>query len=140
MKYRQGRLIDHIGIYVADLERSKKFYLAILTALDKVEGYRCDDNCFNFDEFYIAEDKSRVGYIHLAFQAQTVDQVHAFYEAGLKKGGIDNGAPGYREYHDKYYAAFLLDPDGNNIEATCDVGAQRSSTSVIVTRPNEKLI
>ena len=70
----------------------------------------------------------------MAFQAESIEQVHAFYQAGLDAGGKDNGAPGYREYHTSYYAAYLFDPDGNNIEAVCDVGAKRSSDSVTVTR------
>lgn len=135
MKYHQGRLIDHIGIHVSDLAASKSFYFAILEALEKTEGFGGDDSCFYFDELYVAAGKTPVTNLHLAFQASSVDQVHAFHEAGLAAGGRDNGGPGYRsEYHDAYYAAFLLDPDGNNVEAICDVGAQRSSASVEITR------
>ena len=134
MKYHQGRLIDHIGIHVSDLRRSRVFYFAILDALGKSEGFGSDDNYFYFDEFYVAADKTPVTNLHIAFQADSIERVHAFYQAGLDAGGRDNGEPGYRKYHDSYYAAFLLDPDGNNIEAVCDVGAERSSTSVIVTR------
>ncbi len=133
MKYHQGRLIDHIGFGVSNLERSKAFYVAILSALGKSDGYGGDDSGFYFDEFYVAQRDSAVTNLHLAFQADSIDQVHAFYQAGLDAGGRDNGPPGYREYHDCYYAAFLLDPDGNNIEAVCDVGAERSSASVVVT-------
>ena len=89
---------------------------------------------FCFDEFYVAEGDDPVTNLHLAFQAESIEQVQAFYEAGLKAGGKDNGAPGYREYHDNYYAAFLIDPDGNNIEAVCDVGTERSSESVVISR------
>ncbi|MCG8435690.1 MAG: VOC family protein [Gammaproteobacteria bacterium] len=134
MKYHQGRLIDHIGVNVSDLELSKAFYVAILDALGKSDGFGCDDSCFYFDEFYVAAGDPPVTNLHLAFQADSIEQVHAFYQAGLNAGGRDNGKPGYRKYHDSYYAAFLLDPDGNNIEAVCDVGAERSSPSVIVTR------
>lgn len=134
MKYHQGRLIDHIGVNVSDLELSKAFYVAILDALGKSDGFGCDDSGFYFDEFYVAAGDSPVTNLHLAFQADSIEQVHAFYQAGLNAGGRDNGEPGYRKYHDSYYAAFLLDPDGNNIEAVCDVGAERSSPSVIVTR------
>lgn len=134
MKYHQGRLIDHIGLSVSDFEVSKTFYVAILVALNKSEGYGCDDSSFYFDEFYVAEGESPVTNLHLAFQAKSIVQVHEFYEAGLEAGGRDNGKPGYRKYHECYYAAYLLDPDGNNIEAVCDVGAERSNSSVILTR------
>jgi len=134
MKYHQGRLIDHIGIYVSDLEQSKNFYFAVLKALGQIDGFGYDAMGFHFDEFYVAENSARAGYFHMAFQAESIEQVHAFYQAGLKAGGKDNGKPGYREYHASYYAAYLLDPDGNNIEAVCDVGAERSSASVVVTR------
>ena len=135
MKYHQGRLIDHIGVTVSDLEVSKTFYVAVLSALGKGDAFGCDDDSFYFDEFYVAAGRSPVTNLHLAFQADSIEQVRAFYDAGLSAGGKDHGAPGYRTYHDTYYAAFLLDPDGNNIEAVCDVGAERSSPSVIVSRP-----
>ncbi len=137
MKYHQGRLIDHIGIYVSDLEESRAFYFAILDALGKTGDFGCDKDCFYFDEFYVGTGRPPTNSLHIAFQAGSIDQVHAFYEAGLKAGGKDNGKPGYRQYHSAYYAAFLLDPDGNNIEAICDVGAERSSESVVITRPLE---
>ena len=134
MKYHQGRLIDHIGVYVADLQRSKTFYMSILDALGRGNSFGSDNNCFYFDEFYVGTGKAPVTNLHIAFQADSIERVQAFYEAGLNAGGKDNGKPGYRQYHSAYYAAFLLDPDGNNIEAVCDVGAERSSESVIVTR------
>ena len=134
MKYHQGRLIDHIGIHVADLEISRAFYIAIFDALEKRDGYGGDENCFYFDEFYVAADNTPVTNLHLAFQAESIEHVNAFYRAGLTAGGKDNGEPGFREYHKSYYAAFLLDPDGNNIEAVCDVGSARSDASVVVTR------
>ncbi len=138
MKYHQGRLIDHFGVYVSDLEQSKSFYLAVLNALGKGDAFGIDGDCFYFDEFYVAAGQTPTAYFHLAFQAESIEQVHAFYQAGLDAGGKDNGKPGYREYHKSYYAAFLLDPDGNNIEAVCDVGAKRSSASVTVTRKEQE--
>ena len=134
MKYHQGRLIDHIGIYVSDLEASKAFYLAALDALGKSDGFESDDSFFCFDELYVAEGDAPMTNLHLAFQADSIEQVQAFYQAGLTAGGKGNGEPGYRKYHETYYAAFVLDPDGNNIEAVCDVGAERSSASVLITR------
>ena len=133
MEYHQGRLIDHIGLNVSNLEASRAFYVAVLSALDRMAGFDADDSGFNFDEFYVAEGNPAVTNLHIAFQAYSIEQVKAFYEAGLHAGGKDNGAPGYRHYHENYYAAFLLDPDGNNIEAVCDVGAKRSADSVIIT-------
>lgn len=70
---------------------------------------------------------------HLAFQARDRKMVEAFYRAGLEAGGRDNGKPGERPYHPGYYAAFLLDPDGNNIEAVFHGEAKRSAESVVVT-------
>ena len=137
MKYHQGRLIDHIGFHVSDLEASKTFYFAILDALGKSDDFGSDEDCFYFDELYIGASRPPTNSLHIAFQANSIEQVQAFFEAGLKAGGRDNGKPGYREYHSAYYAAFLLDPDGNNIEAVCDVGAQRSSESITVKRPGE---
>ena len=134
MPYHQGRLIDHIGIHVSDLALSKTFYLAILNALGKSDGFGGDDKVFYFDELYIGSEGLPSSNLHLAFQADSIEAVHAFHSAGIAAGGTDNGQPGYREYQKSYYAAFLLDPDGNNVEAVCDVGAARSSASVIVTR------
>ena len=70
---------------------------------------------------------------HLAFQAQSREVVNAFYKAALENGGKDNGAPGERAYHPGYYAAFVFDPDGNNIEAVYHGEGQRSAPSVRVT-------
>ncbi len=134
MHYHQGRLIDHIGIHVSDLARSRTFYLAVLGALGKRYEFGDDDKVFYFDEFYVGSEGLPVSHIHLAFQADSIEAVHAFHSAGIAAGGKDNGQPGYRDYHDAYYAAFLLDPDGNNIEAVCDVGSVRSTDSVEVTR------
>ena len=135
MTYHQGRLIDHFAFHVSDLQVSQAFYVAILNALGKGDGFGCDATCFYFDELYIGADGPPATNLHLAFQADSIEHVHAFYAAGLGAGGRGNGKPGYRAYHSAYYAAFLLDPDGNNIEAVCDVGATRSSPSVIITRP-----
>ena len=138
MNYHQGRLIDHISIHVSDLNRSRIFFLAILKALGKADGFGSDEQCFYFDELYLGEGEP-VSNIHLAFQAESINDVQAFYDAGLEAGGRDNGQPGYREYHGSYYAAFLLDPDGNNIEAVCDVGARRTNVSVEVSRPEAEV-
>ena len=81
----------------------------------------------------IAAQGRATGRCHLAFQARDRVMVEAFHKAGLAAGGTDNGAPGERSYHPGYYAAFLLDPDGNNIEAVFHGEAERSAASVVVT-------
>lgn len=114
MAFQTGRLIDHIHIRTADLKASQRFYAALLDVLG-IE-YMSNDEFFAADELWIdhGETPSR---IHLAFQTADRAMVDRWYEAGLKAGGRDNGAPGERNYHPGYYGAFLLDPDGNNIEA-----------------------
>jgi len=125
-------MIDHVGFAVSDLARSSAFYAAALAPLGITEqmrvtpeqtesggtaiGYGKADNPF----FWIG-DNERVGQgTHVAFTAASRDEVDAFYEAALGAGGADNGGPGIREhYHPNYYAAFVFDPDGSNIEAVC---------------------
>ncbi len=70
--------------------------------------------------------------VHLAFQAPDRATVQAFHRAALAAGGVDNGPPGERAYHPGYYAAFVLDPDGNNIEAVCHGPHHRSAPSVVI--------
>ena len=70
--------------------------------------------------------------MHFAFQTASREDVHRFYEAALAAGGTDNGAPGERHYHPGYFAAFILDPDGNNIEAVHHGEAERSAESIVV--------
>lgn len=113
--------LGHIGLPVKDIQTSKKFYDAIaphiglncLDTYDDFVGYGSNDSY----EFYIHTGKSAISGIHICFEVDTKNQVQAFYDKGLLSGGKDNGAPGIREnYSPTYYAAFLLDPDGNNIE------------------------
>ncbi|PXA98513.1 glyoxalase [Nostoc sp. 3335mG] len=131
----RGRLIDHVHLVVADLEASRRFYTAIIEALDIPFG-GADEHYFWVDELFVstadsaAAAGSLTGRHHLAFQARDEAMVQAFHRAGLAAGGTDNGAPGLRPYHPGYYAAFLLDPDGNNIEAVYHGPAQRSAPSV----------
>jgi catechol 2,3-dioxygenase-like lactoylglutathione lyase family enzyme len=128
MQYHVGRLIAHLAIRVADLEKFKRFYAAVLAAL----GLElCEDTYVYCDEFYLSEGQP-TSQIHLAFQAVSPEAVRAFYESGLAAGGRDNGAPGLRAYHDGYYAAFLLDPDGNNIEAVYRGEETRSAPSIVI--------
>jgi catechol 2,3-dioxygenase-like lactoylglutathione lyase family enzyme len=134
----RGRLVDHIQLVVRDLAASRRFYEAILGALDIPIGGTAEDY-FWADELFVSSAASRAaqghltGRHHLAFQAKDRATVEAFYKAGLDHGGKDNGAPGIRPYHPGYYAAFLLDPDGNNIEAVFHGDANRSAPSVKIT-------
>jgi catechol 2,3-dioxygenase-like lactoylglutathione lyase family enzyme len=134
----RGRLIDHIQLVVRDLSTSRTFYAAILDVLNVPMG-GAGDGFFWADELFVstAENKAAQGILtgrhHLAFQAQDRAMVDAFYKAALAHGGKDNGAPGERAYHPGYYAAFVLDPDGNNIEAVYHGEATRSAASVRIT-------
>jgi catechol 2,3-dioxygenase-like lactoylglutathione lyase family enzyme len=134
----RGRLIDHIQLVVSDLERSRKFYTAVLGALGIPLGGE-GPGFFWFDELFVSslDSPASVGALtgrtHLAFQAADRAAVERFYRAGLEAGGLDHGAPGERPYHPGYYAAFLLDPDGNNIEAVHHGPANRSAASVKIT-------
>ena len=127
-----GRLIDHVHLRVADLEASRRFYRAVLRAVGRdftAEG----PSFFSADELWVDRADGPVSRVHLAFQASDRAAVHAFHAAGLGAGGRDNGGPGERSYHPGYYAAFLLDPDGNNVEAVHHGPAERSAPAVVVT-------
>ena len=131
----RGRLIDHLHLVVRDLPASRAFYGAALAALQVPIGGEGAD-FFWADELYVssADSPAALGRLtgrhHLAFQARDEAMVRAFHQAALAHGGQDNGAPGPRPYHPGYYAAFALDPDGNNIEAVFHGPAQRSAPSV----------
>lgn len=134
----RGRLIDHIQLVVKDLRASKKFYEAIFGALNiPIAGL--GEDYFWADELFISTRESQAaqgqltGRHHLAFQAENVKMVEAFYQAGIENGGKDNGKPGERPYHPGYFAAFLIDPDGNNIEAVYHGKAKRSSEAIKIT-------
>lgn len=134
----RGRLVDHIQLVVRDLPAAQDFYSAVLASLGVPMG-GADEGYFWADELFVSTADSpaaqgRVtGPTHLAFQAQNRAQVDAFHAAALAHGGRDNGAPGERPYHPGYYAAFVLDPDGNNIEAVYHGEAERSAPSVRIT-------
>ncbi len=134
MRYHQGRLLDHVHLRVADVEASKRFYRAVLGALNRLEAYGEGDGCFYADELYVDRADAGASHVHLAFQAHSEDEVKAFHAAAVAAGGRDHGAPGPRRYHDRYYAAFVLDPDGNNIEAVWHGPTVRSAGSVVVER------
>lgn len=123
--------LDHIGLGVSDYEAAKTFYAAALAPLRmsklqewgpaetgsySVAGFGADDHPF----FWISSEGKTAPHVHVAFRAESRAQVDAFHAAALAAGGKDNGAPGIRElYHPNYYGAFVLDPDGHNIEAVC---------------------
>ena len=121
-------MLDHIGLDVADIARSKAFYAAALKPL----GYRLLQEIREAgttvamfgdgdEPDFVIADKDRPGEAnHVAFRSPTRTQVDAFHQAALAAGGRDNGPPGLRpNYGPTYYAAFVLDPDGFNIEAVC---------------------
>lgn len=134
----RGRLIDHIQLVVEDLNASKRFYTAVFDALDIPLGGEADDY-FWADELFVSSKDSpaalgaATGRVHLAFQAKDRNAVERFYSAALAAGGKDNGGPGERPYHPGYYAAFVTDPDGNNIEAVYHGPATKSADSVKIT-------
>jgi catechol 2,3-dioxygenase-like lactoylglutathione lyase family enzyme len=134
----RGRLIDHIQLVVKDLPASRRFYEPVLEVLGVPIGGEADDY-FWADELFVSSADSRAaqgkltGRHHLAFQAADRAAVEAFHKVALQSGGTDNGAPGERPYHPGYYAAFVLDPDGNNIEAVHHGEARRSAASVKIT-------
>jgi catechol 2,3-dioxygenase-like lactoylglutathione lyase family enzyme len=124
-------MIDHTGITVSDLARSKEFYRKALEPI----GYRilaefpaeitggADVAGFGVPpkpDFWIASGRANVPPIHIAFRVANRALVEQFYRAALAAGGRDNGAPGERpHYHEHYFGAFVLDPDGHNVEAVC---------------------
>jgi catechol 2,3-dioxygenase-like lactoylglutathione lyase family enzyme len=124
-------MLDHVGYPVSDYARSKAFYLAALAPLgytlfreitDAETGGHGDHAGFGapHPDFWIGTGKACATTTHVAFRARDRAAVDAFYKAALAAGGRDNGAPGPRpHYHENYYGAFVLDPDGNNVEAVC---------------------
>ncbi|MBL8267886.1 VOC family protein [Steroidobacter sp.] len=115
-------MFDHVGLHVRDLELARRFYRAALAPLGHVQ----DDSGTGFGpkgspSLWLHETKGKeTAGTHLAFRAASRAAVERFYRAGLEAGARDNGKPGVRaDYSPTYFAAFLIDPDGNNIEAVC---------------------
>src|SRR5690348_8429423 len=124
-------MIDHTGLVVSDPKRSRTFYEKSLAPLGYAQimevpkeytsgavvvGYGVPPKA----DFWISEGRPNDPRIHIAFRADNRKQVYEFYKAALAAGGRDNGAPGPRpHYHKDYYGAFVLDPDGHNVEAVC---------------------
>ena len=126
-------MIDHLGIAVSDYNRAKSFYEKALAplgyALVREVGREQGRSAAAFGtggrpDLWIGETKDAKSPVHLAFTAKDRPAVDAFHRAALAAGGTDNGGPGIRaHYHPNYYAAFILDPDGHNIEAVCHAPA-----------------
>jgi catechol 2,3-dioxygenase-like lactoylglutathione lyase family enzyme len=134
MQFHRGRLIDHVHLNVADLQRSAVFYAAVLEAIGHEPG-NLTPHFFQVDELFISQPGpgQALSHVHLAFQAADHDMVARFHAAAIAAGGTDNGGPGERPYHPGYYGAFVLDPDGNNIEAVFHGPSTRSADSVVIT-------
>jgi catechol 2,3-dioxygenase-like lactoylglutathione lyase family enzyme len=135
-EFHLGRLLDHVHIRVADLEESKRFYRTVLRAVGQDLTWE-GDGAFAADELFVSDDGEPTARLHFAFQAPDRKTVDRFHEAALSAGGRDNGPPGERKYHPGYYAAYALDPDGNNVEAVFHGPATRSSPSIVVRPANE---
>jgi catechol 2,3-dioxygenase-like lactoylglutathione lyase family enzyme len=121
-------VLDHVGIEVGDFDASRAFYEAalaplgltvVMEPLPQMAGFGSEGKPWFW---VIARGRPAVHGVHLAFQSPDREAVHAFHAAALATGGSDNGPPAPRPiYHPHYYAAFALDPDGNNVEAVCHV-------------------
>jgi catechol 2,3-dioxygenase-like lactoylglutathione lyase family enzyme len=122
-------MLDHVSLSVADMERAKRFYSAVLATLGmemvgEVTAAQSGSVAYagfgigRKGQLWIAEDGPQTPSAHICFRAPSRQAVRDFHAAGLANGGTDNGAPGIREiYHPEYYAAFVRDPEGHNIEA-----------------------
>jgi len=117
-------VIDHIGIKVSNYKESKNFYKKVLDPL----GYKLIMEMMGYAgfgvgkkaEFWMSEGNTAISPIHIAFNAENREQVDQFYKSAIDAGAKDNGAPGIRTiYHPDYYGAFVIGPDGHNIEAVC---------------------
>ena len=128
-------MIDHIGLVVSDFERSKAFYRAALAPIrytllmELPAAVTGTTDVAGFGEapkpdFWISRGQPHAVRVHVAFRVESRALVDAFYKAAMEAGGRDNGGPGLRpHYHPDYYGAFVLDPDGHNIEAVCHAPA-----------------
>ena len=123
-------MLDHVGFSVSDFKRSRDFYDAIMPAIgasrmmdvtaEMTGGSEHAGYGIGKPDFWIGTGQALKGSVHVAFAAANRAAVRAFYDAAMAAGGRDNGAPGLRpHYHENYYGAFVLDPDGHNIEAVC---------------------
>ncbi|MFM2484983.1 VOC family protein [Celerinatantimonas yamalensis] len=121
-------MIDHITMAVRDVELSKVFYLKVFETLGYKVAFGTQNSFWAFDigrglfEIYQSKNNAKLTPFHVAFRASSYQMIHDFYNAAIEAGALDNGKPGPRpHYTDHYYACFVIDPDGNNIEAMHDV-------------------
>jgi catechol 2,3-dioxygenase-like lactoylglutathione lyase family enzyme len=127
-------MLDHTGIVVTDLAKARRFYDAVAGALGLITADNGDQAFLLgrsvteypylwigtlIPSYWVEGSRPGINQMHIAFAASSKEQVGEFYRAALGAGGTDNGLPGPREGADSYYGAFVLDPDGNNIEACC---------------------
>ena len=111
------RVFDHVEVHASDYAESVRFYEGVLVKLAGGDDWTC------FTNLNVVDRQPPTQNVHLCFFAREQEQVDAFHRAGVEGGFRSNGEPGYRDYGPGYYAAFLLDPDGNNVEALYrDVG------------------
>ncbi len=131
MTWHAGRLIDHVHLRARNFAATRHFYEQVLAVLG-VPISASGQDWLQADELFIdlADARTPPTHIHLAFQAKDRAMVDVFHKAALAAGGTDNGPPGERHYHPGYYACFVLDPDGNNIEAVFHGPVNRSAASV----------
>ena len=129
--FHTGRLIDHVHLRARNFATTRYFYEAILKVLG-IPVTAAGEGWMQADELFIdaADARTTPTHVHLAFQARDRAMVEAFHKAALAAGGTDNGRPGERHYHPGYYACFVIDPDGNNVEAVFHGPARRSAASV----------
>lgn len=115
-------MFDHVSLHVSDYDRSKAFYVGALAPLGLTVqmdfGHACGIGVEGKPIFWLVAAEPTTN-VHVAFHAEDRATVDRWYEAAIAAGGVDNGGPGLRDYHPTYYAAFVHDPDGNNIEAVC---------------------
>ena len=118
-------MIDHIGFGVKDYKKSREFYSAALAPLGlKIIGEGENWGMIGKEkcDFWFGEEAALTPSLHVAFSASNHQEVRSFYDAAVRAGGIDNGAPGYcTEYGEHYFAAFVIDPNGQNLEAVCRI-------------------
>ncbi len=132
------RSADRLQLVVHDLPAARRFYVALFEALEVPMGGETEQ-FFYYDELFVSTKDSKAaagettGRVHLAFQARDKAMVESAYAAAIAAGGRDNGTPGPRPYHPGYFAAFMLDPAGNNIEVVFHGPATRSVDSVKIT-------